>query len=232
MSGAMPAGAPYVVSQRFDDLGLDGTPRRVGIFGGTFDPVHVGHICAAYAVHRAFDLDAVVFMPSGVPAFKQQTVVASPEDRFAMCDMAAHEYHYPYFDASNMETRREGVSYTIDTLRAVRAHYPENVEIVFILGVDALLSLLKWRAPDDLKSLASFIVLSRPGYELRDNLREQLREQGFHVTELDNVGVDVSSSEVRARLAKGLSVEGYIPRVVNSYIAEKGLYQGPAKEGL
>lgn len=230
MSSSTQASAPYVVSARFDDLGLDGKPRRLGIFGGTFDPVHVGHIIAAYAAHRAFDLDAVVLMPSGVPAYKQFSVMASPEDRFAMCDLAAHEYHYPYFDASDMEVRREGVSYAIDTLRAVRAHYPDNVEIVFILGMDALLTLLKWRAPDDLRSLASFVVLSRPGYEMDGRLREQLAEQGFQVHELDNMVVDVSSSEVRERLAKGLSVEGFVPRIVNDYIAEHGLYGATAKE--
>lgn len=224
MSTEAQASGQHVVCPRFDDLGFDGKPRRLGIFGGTFDPIHVGHVIAAYAAHRAFDLDAVVFMPSGIPPYKELTVHASPADRFAMCDLAAHEYHYPYFDVSDMETRREGVTYTIDTLRALRAHYPKNVELVFVLGVDALLTLLKWRAPDDLKHLASFITISRPGYQLDDALRAELQEQGFNIAELEGMVVEVSSSEVRERLAKGLSIEGFVPRVVQAYIEEHGLY--------
>lgn len=231
MEPAAQGPSSHVVSPRFDDLGLDGKPRRLGVYGGTFDPIHVGHVIAAYAAHRAFDLDAVLFVPAGLPSFKQDSVVATPRQRFEMCDLAVHEYHYPYFDASDIETRREGVSFTIDTLRALRAHYPENVEIVFVLGADALLSLLKWRDADDLKSMAQFVTLSRPGYEVSPQLREQLRRQGFSIAELGDVVVEVSSSEVRERLARGQSVEGYVPRVVLDYIEEKGLYRSTAGAG-
>lgn len=222
---AMVQRAPHVVSPRFDDLGFDGKPRRLGIYGGTFDPIHVGHVIAAYAAHRSFDLDAVLFVPAGMPSFKQDTVVASPRQRFEMCDLAAHEYRYPYFDVSDIETRREGVTYTIDTLRALRAHYPENVELVFILGADALLSLLKWRSIDDLKSMAQFVTLSRPGYEIEPSLRDEFQRLGLSIAEMGDMVVEVSSSEVRERLAKGQSVEGYVPRVVLDYIEEHGLYR-------
>lgn len=223
IADSLPVGN-WVVSPRFDDLGSDGAPRRLGILGGTFDPIHVGHVVAAYAAHRAFDLDAVLFMPSGIPAFKQDTVQASPRERYEMAYLAAHEYHYPYFDASDLETRREGVTYTVDTLRALRAHYPDNVDIAFILGVDALQTLLQWRAADELKELASFIALSRPGYQLGGEAMAALKGHGFDIAELSNVGVEVSSSEVRDRLARGLPVEGYVPRVVDDYITAHGLY--------
>ena len=226
---AQPRRRDHVVSPRFDDLGLDGEPRRLGIFGGTFDPIHVGHMVAAYAAHRAFDLDAVLLVPAGLPSLKQDSVQASPKERFEMCDLAAHEYRYPFFDASDIETRREGVTYTIDTLRALRAHYPDNVELVFILGADALLSLLKWRDADDLKSMAQFLTLSRPGYEIDLPLREQLRRLGFAVAELSDVVVEVSSTEVRERLAQGKPIDGYVPRIVQAYIEEHGLYR-PAQE--
>ena len=140
-------------------------------------------------------------------------------------DLAAHEYRYPYFDVSDIETRREGVTYTIDTLRALRAHYPENVELVFILGADALLSLLKWRSIDDLKSMAQFVTLSRPGYEVEPSLRDEFQRLGLSIAEMGDMVVEVSSSEVRERLAKGQSVEGYVPRVVLDYIEEHGLYR-------
>lgn len=228
MSAGGQARGRHVVSPRFDSLGLDGKPCRLGIFGGTFDPIHVGHLAAAEAARSAFGLDAVMFMPSGTPPFKEGTVVASPADRLAMCELAVRESGNPAFDVSSMEVRREGATYTIDTLRALRAHYPSNVELAFILGVDALATLLDWRAPDDLARLASFIALSRPGYRLDDAMRAELAEAGFRVLELDGVEVDVSSSSVRDQMGRGCAPAGEVPQAVRHYIAQHGLYQGPA----
>lgn len=227
MDGDGQPAAQHAVSARFDDLGRDGAPCRLGIFGGTFDPIHAGHMAAAAAAQRACGLDAVIFMPSGRPPFKQGSVVASPEQRLAMCRLAISEDGNPAFDVSDLEVRAQGIAYTIDTLRTLRAHYPRNVDLVFILGADALLTLLDWRAPDDLKGIASFVALSRPGYQLDDATRARLREAGCDVTELDETAVEASSSDVRSRLARGLPVEGCVPRAVRGYIEEHGLYQGP-----
>ena len=142
------------VCERFDRLGFDepGRTFQLGIFGGTFDPVHTGHLAAAEHVRDAAGLDAVIFMPAGVPVFKLDKKVTAGEDRLAMCRLATAAN--PYFDVSDMEVRRAGNTYTYETLRELRAHYPDNVEFHFIAGADAIISLGKWRNARELTQLA------------------------------------------------------------------------------
>ena len=218
-----PAGARPVVCERFDDLGADGAPARLGVMGGTFDPVHIGHLVCAEQAREAFGLDGVVFMPAGVSVFKRDRRLAPADARLAMCRLAAADN--PAFDVSALEIARGGDSYTVDTLRQLRAHYPENVELWFITGADAVLTLPTWHDAASLARLARFAAVMRPGYELPASAREGLAHAGFRVSYLQAPELEVSSSDVRRRLETGRSARYLVPPAVLRYIDEQGLYR-------
>ena len=145
----MPARAP----QRLPELGLDPQREyRLGIMGGTFDPVHYGHLVTAEQAREALDLDLVLFMPAGSPAFKDDEVVTSAEDRYAMTVLATAAN--ADFIASRFEIDRDGTTYTADTLRALRACYPDNVKLFFITGADAILDIVTWHDAESIAGLA------------------------------------------------------------------------------
>ena len=222
------AAAP-VVCERFDDLGADGRPARLGIMGGTFDPIHIGHLACAEQAREALGLDAVVFIPAGVPVFKRDRHVTPAADRLAMCRLAVADN--PRFDVSSIEIDRGGDTYTVDTLRQLRAHYPENVELCFITGADAVCSILQWRESAAIADLARLIAVTRPGYELSPERRELIARQGhFRVDYLEVTALSVSSSDLRARVAAGASVRYLTTQRVCDYIGEHGLYR-PAPTG-
>uniref|UniRef100_UPI00256FD663 nicotinate (nicotinamide) nucleotide adenylyltransferase n=1 Tax=Adlercreutzia caecimuris TaxID=671266 RepID=UPI00256FD663 len=135
--------------------------RRIGILGGTFDPVHAAHLVCAEAVGAALGLDRVVLMPAGVPSFKRDTAAASAEDRLSMADLAVADN--PRLAYSGLEVERAGVTYTADTLRELRRRLPAGCEIVFIMGTDSFLTLDRWHEAASLGGLASFAVATRPG---------------------------------------------------------------------
>ena len=120
------------ISARFDGLGQDGAPVRLGIMGGTFDPIHIGHLACAEQAREAFGLDAVIFIPTGNPAHKQGKTVTPAEMRLEMCRLAC--LPNPHFDVSAIEVERAGLTYAVDTVRALRQHFPENVELCYITG--------------------------------------------------------------------------------------------------
>ena len=141
------------VSNRFDDLGADGKPVRLGLMGGTFDPIHIGHLRVAEEMREELSLDAVLFIPAGNPVFKRDQNVTDAEVRFAQ--VAAAVAGNPHFDASRIEIDREGGTYTVETLRQLREHYPENVQFYLILGSDAAASIGKWRGCAEIAALAA-----------------------------------------------------------------------------
>ncbi len=223
-------GARPVVSRRFDDLGADGVPRRLGIMGGTFDPIHIGHLACAEQAREAFGLDAVVFVVAGTPAFKRDKRVTPAAERLEMC--AAAVASNPHFDASSIEVDRPGVTYTADTLRELRAHYPDNVELWFITGADAVCSILKWRESEVVARLAHIVALTRPGWELDDEKRRVIEERGaFRVHMLQATGLAVSSTDLRQRVSQGRSIRYLTMQRVLDYISEHGLYRLEAKSG-
>ena len=134
---------------------------RLGIMGGTFDPIHYGHLVTAEQAREALGLDLVLFMPAGSPAFKLDQEVSSPEDRYAMTVLAtaANEAFY----TSRLEIDREGVTYTVDTLTYLREQYPSNVHLYFITGADAILDIVSWRDAGQIAELATLIAATRPG---------------------------------------------------------------------
>lgn len=212
------------ISELFDDLGADGKPARLGLMGGTFDPVHDGHLACAEQTREAFGLDAVLFIPAGNPSFKRDKQVTPAQHRLAMCRAAVAEN--PYFDVSSIEIDRPGITYTIDTLRALREHYPQNVEFYFICGDDAIATVHQWRESAALGQLAKFIGVGRPGFELSEAQRGAIRASApsIDISFLTIEALHISSSALRARVEAGKSIRYLTPRPVVDYIAQQGLY--------
>lgn len=216
------------VCKRFDDLGFDGAARRLGIMGGTFDPVHIGHLACAEQAREAYGLDAVVFIPAGVPVFKKGRSVTPAPDRLAMCRLAVASN--PAFDVSALEIQRAGDTYTVDTLRELRRHYPDNVELFFITGADAVVHILKWRESASIAGLAHLIAVTRPGYVLSDESKRSVEKQGsFKVAYLEVTALAISSSDLRERVAQGHSIRYLTEQSVFDYVNDHGLYRVSGK---
>ena len=220
-------------------LGRDSSRTyRLGVMGGTFDPIHNGHLVAAEQAAHDLNLDLVVFVPAGSPAFKQDRHVSSAEDRHAMTLLATADN--PRFLVSRLEVDRPGITYTVDTLELLRNHYPNNVEIYFITGADAISDILSWHDADRIASLAHLVGATRPGYDL-EHARASLAESGirFLVHYLEVPALAISSSDLRSRVAAGQSlryltsdsVVGYIEKR-HLYDAARALYMAPDALGL
>lgn len=219
-------GAP-VVCERFDTLGTADPTRsyRLGIMGGTFDPIHIGHLACAEQVRETCGLDGVVFMPAGDPWMKRGRRLAPAEDRFAMVRLAVQDN--PHFDVSRLEIDREGETYTVDTLRTLKAHFPENVELFFISGADAVFRILEWRDAKEVASLARLVAVTRPGYEITDARSKYMRTHAsiMHISQLEVTALSVSSTDLREKVRTGKSIRYLVPQVVADYIQEHGLYR-------
>ncbi|MER3536200.1 MAG: nicotinic acid mononucleotide adenylyltransferase [Thermus sp.] len=187
---------------------------RLGLFGGSFDPIHMGHLLAASEAVEALGLDRVLFVTAAYPPHK--TPVAPPEDRHAMVLLATLED--PRFEASRLELDRPGPSYTVDTLRAARGLYP-GADLFFITGADAYRDLLSWKEGGRLSEYAQLVAVSRPGYP-RPTLP-------VPVLWLEVPEYGVSSSLIRERLKRGKSVRYLVPPLVEVYLEKQGLYRVP-----
>jgi nicotinate-nucleotide adenylyltransferase len=193
------------------------TGRRIGVMGGTFDPVHHGHLVAASEVQAQFDLDQVIFVPTGRPWHKDASLVSPAEDRYLMTVIATASN--PRFSVSRVAMGQEGPTYTYDTLTALRRQYP-NDDLFFITGADALAQILSWHRAEDLFALAHFIGVTRPGYSLAD---EHLPPGSVTLVEVPAMAI--SSTNCRARAAANLPVWYLVPDGVVQYIAKNRLYQ-------
>lgn len=196
---------------------------RLGIMGGTFDPIHNGHLVTAEQAFGDLDLDVVVFMPAGHPAFKQDAQVSPGADRYAMTLLATSDN--PHFTASHFEVDREGVTYTADTLERLRSIYPDNVRIYFITGADAVTDIVTWRDADRIARLATLVAATRPGYDLSHAERViSASPYDFDVTYLEVPALAISSSYLRRRVAASQSLRYLTPDVVTGYIHKHKLY--------
>ncbi|MDU0293404.1 nicotinate-nucleotide adenylyltransferase [Saccharothrix longispora] len=193
--------------------------RRIGVMGGTFDPVHHGHLVAASEVQARFDLDEVVFVPTGQPWQKSEREVSPAEDRYLMTVVATASN--PRFSVSRVDIDRPGPTYTVDTLADLKAAHPD-ADLFFITGADALEQILSWRRADDVFALAHFIGVTRPGYELDDT---HLPPGAVSLVEVPAMAI--SSTAVRARTASGLPVWYLVPDGVVQYISKRRLYSVP-----
>ena len=196
----------------------------IGIMGGTFDPIHYGHLVAAEEARVRFHLERVIFVPNGAPPHKKDYVVSSAEHRFAMVVLATTAN--PRFETSRMEVDRPGPSYTVDTMREFRRQFGEECRLYFITGADAMLETLTWRQPEEIAALSEFIAVTRPGYDLARlsaALRPDLLSR-VHVLEMP--GVEASSTELRRRAGAGESLRYLTPPAVARYIETHRLYMG------
>lgn len=195
-----------------------GASRRVGIMGGTFDPIHHGHLVAASEVAAQFQLDEVVFVPTGEPWQKSQREVSPAEHRYLMAVIATASN--PRFWVSRVDIVRPGPTYTIDTINDIAAIRPE-AELFFITGADALSQILSWKDPQDAFTVARFVGVTRPGYEL-----SAAHLPADSVTLVDVPAMAISSSACRDRVQSGQPIWYLVPDGVVQYIAKHRLYQG------
>ena len=200
------------------------SPRRIGVMGGTFDPVHHGHLVAASEVQSRFALDEVIFVPTGQPWQKSDRVVTRAEDRYLMTVIATASN--PVFSVSRVDIERGGQTYTVDTLRDLHAEYPDD-QLFFITGADALEQILTWRNADELFTFAHFIGVTRPGYRLNSKHLPNGKVSLVEVT-----AMAISSTACRERVQKGEPVWYLVPDGVVRYIDKRKLYscEGPRTE--
>lgn len=191
---------------------------RVGIMGGTFDPIHHGHLVAASEVADQFGLDEVVFVPTGQPWQKADSGVSPAEDRYLMTVIATAAN--PRFRVSRVDIDRGGPTYTVDTLRDLRAEYPPDVELFFITGADALARIVSWKDSAQVFALARFVGVTRPGFVLSD---EHLPADTVRLVQVPAMAI--SSTDCRARVMAGKPVWYLVPDGVVQYIAKRGLYR-------
>lgn len=191
--------------------------KRLGVMGGTFDPIHHGHLVAASEVASLFHLDEVVFVPTGTPWQKSDQVVSPAEDRYLMTVIATASN--PQFSVSRIDIDRPGRTYTIDTLRDLAAEHGE-ADLFFITGADALSQIFSWRDAEELFSLAHFIGVTRPGHTLAD---PGFPEGGVSLVEIPALAI--SSTDCRGRVGKGDPVWYLVPDGVVRYIDKRRLYR-------
>ena len=193
---------------------------RIGVMGGTFDPIHHGHLVAASEAAHRFALDEVVFVPTGQPWQKAGKRISPAEDRYLMTVIATASN--PRFTVSRVDIDRGGPTYTIDTLRDLREEYP-GAELFFITGADALSSIMSWHDWEEMFELAEFVGVTRPGYELtEDNLPAHIQER-VHLLEIPAMAI--SSTDCRKRSQEGRPVWYLVPDGVVQYIAKHELYR-------
>jgi nicotinate-nucleotide adenylyltransferase len=190
--------------------------------GGTFDPIHFGHLLMAEEARQAFGIDLVVFVPNGQPAHKKEYSVTPPEHRYAMTLLATASN--PYFACSRIEIDRPGPSYSIDTIRHFHKLYPGLEHLYFITGADAILQILTWHDYQNLLKECEFIAVTRPGFHLEE--LPELTGSLFlkHVKFLPIPGLDISSTMIRERVATDHTIKYLTTDTVVNYIAREGLY--------
>ena len=197
---------------------------RIGVLGGTFDPVHRGHVEIARRAMEEAALERVIFIPAAQPRLKSGEPLASPQQRLEMLRLAVEGV--PGFEVSDVELRRSGPTLTVETLGELREGQEDGRELFFILGLDALARFNQWVEPGRVVGLARLLAVSRPGYTGFD-------WPGFYARNpyalgrvdcIDSTAIDISASELRQRLASGASVSGLLPKAVERYIRQRGLY--------
>jgi nicotinate-nucleotide adenylyltransferase len=199
--------------------------KRVGIMGGTFDPIHYGHLVTAEGVRATFDLDFVIFVPSGNPPHKKDYEVTDNRHRYLMTVLAT--VTNPYFEVSRIEIDREGYSYTIDTLESLRELFDSDTELYFITGADALLEILTWKKVDKLLGVCRFVAATRPGYEpteLKQKILTLKQAYGHEIYSVEVPAMAISSTDIRNRVRAKKPIKYLVPESVEYYIIKNRLY--------
>lgn len=213
-------------SQKRHTKDTNSVARKIGVMGGTFDPIHHGHLVAAEEALFALDLERVIFIPTGDSFHKTEHRVSSPEDRYMMTSLATLENDN--FRVSRIEIDRHEPSYTVDTLREMRHWFPTGeVSFFFITGVDAVSNMMGWHENSSLPELCSIVAVSRPGYgnEGFEFLRSFPDSFKKAVVPLSIPSLSISSTEIRKRVSEGKNIRYLVPPLVEQYIRKKGLYR-------
>lgn len=201
------------------------TVRKLGIMGGTFDPIHYGHLVTAEAVRTEFDLDLVVFVPSGLPPHKEPIGISPAKDRYLMTVLAT--LTNPHFEVSRVDIDRPGVTYTVDTLADLRREYGTDVSFYFITGADALAEIFSWKSAEKLVKECTFVGATRPGFTL-EHLSPEVEEFYHHNAAsfrfIEVPALAISSTDLRRRVREGRSLRYLTPEEVAFYIRKNGLY--------
>ncbi len=206
------------------DLDILKNCKRLAILGGTFDPIHYGHLVTAETVLKELDLEKVLLIPSGRPPHKQNVNISDNEHRYLMTVIAAEDN--PDFIVSRMEIDRPGMTYTVDTLKTLRRICPKRCEIYFITGADAALQISTWRTPGEIVKMCKLVIVTRPGYD-KNGIEAELEKAGIgldRVVFMDVPALDISSTDIRNRVSIGRSIRYLLPPNVEKYILKHGLY--------
>lgn len=198
---------------------------RLGIMGGTFDPIHYGHLVAAEMARAEFNLSKVLFIPTGTPPHKNRRDISAAELRYEMVKRAIQDN--PAFDISALEIERKGPSYTVETLRVLRRTWPEH-ELYFITGSDALLEIFSWREAEEIFTMIQFIGAARPGFDASDfflKVQHEHPETEGKIHYLEVPALAISSTDIRARVRRGEPIRYLLPEPVRLYLEQCGLYQ-------
>ena len=197
---------------------------RLGIMGGTFDPIHFGHLVTAQEALVQFNLDRVMFMPTGQPALKSRKSVSPAEDRYLMTVLATAAN--PDFDVSRLEVDRPGLTFTVDTLEALGADYGPSAELFFITGADAVWEIVGWKDAGKVATLATFIAATRPGYDLQAaRAAHRVEASAFRIEYIEVPALAISSTDLRERVRAKRSIRYLTSESVLSYVEKRGLYR-------
>lgn len=201
-------------------------PRKIGIMGGTFDPIHYGHLVTAEAARDEFKLDKVIFVPSGNPPHKKGKPISQGSDRFLMTVLATA--NNPFFEVSDIEMLRQGYTYTVDTLKSFIEMYGSHVDIYFITGADAVMEILTWKDVSEIFKLCRIVSAYRPGSDINkfkkmvDELEKVYRSK-VHLIEVPALAI--SSTEIRRRVSNNITIKYLLPEKVENYLLKKGIYR-------
>lgn len=199
---------------------------KIGIFGGTFNPIHFGHLIIAEAVRDSFGLDRVLFVPSGMPPHKSDNEVTGAEHRYDMVNCAVRSN--PYFEASRLEVDRAGYTYTVDTLNSLRRQYGNTAELYFMIGADIINELITWKDCAEVFALCRFIAVKRPYCDAgsaESNIARLKERYPISISMVKAPLIDISSTEIRERVKAQKSIKYLVPECVEEYIYKNGLYQ-------
>ena len=197
---------------------------RIGVLGGTFDPIHLGHLIIAEEARDRLDLEEVCFVPARDPWMKAGQPLTSGHDRLSMTRLAVEDN--PFFRVSTVELERPGPSYTVDTLRELQEDYGPEAQLFFILGSDAFARFDEWKDPEGILGLATLVVVDRPGATASAEAIDQQVGNSGMVERVRGVHLEISAKDIRRRVAEGASIRYLVPEPVERYIYARGLYRG------
>ncbi|EGT3614975.1 nicotinate-nucleotide adenylyltransferase [Clostridium perfringens] len=199
--------------------------KKIGVIGGTFDPIHIGHIYIAYEAYKELELDEVIFMPAGNPPHKRNKDITDEIIRYEMVKKAINPYSF--FSISNYEIEKQGLSFTYETLRYLNESFGE-VELYFITGADCLVNLNSWKNISDIFKFSNLVVFNRPGFNKNDLLKRKKefeKEYCTNIVYLDLLNIEISSTFIRERVANSLEVKFFLPPGVMDIINKNNLYR-------